>query len=250
MRQIAVQLYSLRERAKDDYFGVLKDVAEMGYAGVETAGLYGNSPAEIRKACDDLGLVVCSAHAGLPNQENINEIEDTAKTLGYQYVISGFGPDDFKTMDGIKTAAEKFQAGAQLAKERGLRVGYHNHYWEFDLVDGRYGYSWFFELAPDVFSQLDTYWASNFNVVDVPLVVSYYKDNLPLLHIKDGPLVKGEPHTAVGQGKMNFPEVLKAAGDITEWLIVELDACATDMTLAVRESCRYLVDNKLGQGRK
>lgn len=250
MRQIAVQLYSLRERAKNDYFGVLKDVAAMGYAGVETAGLYGNSPADIRKACDDLGLVVCSAHVGLPTRENINEIEDTAKALGYQYVISGFGPDDFKTMDAIKAAAEKFQAGAQLAKERGLRVGYHNHYWEFDLVDGRYGYSWFFELAPDVFSQLDTYWTCNFNVVDVPLVVSCYKDNLPLLHIKDGPLVKGEPHTAVGQGKMNFPEILKAAGDATQWLVVELDSCATDMTQAVRESARYLIENKLGQGRK
>ncbi|MHB0938103.1 MAG: sugar phosphate isomerase/epimerase family protein [Armatimonadota bacterium] len=250
MRKIAVQLYSLRERAEKDYFGVLKDVADMGYAGVETAGLYGNTPADVKKVVDDLGLAVCSAHAGLPTAENINEIEDTAKTLGYQYIISGFGPDDFKTMDGIKAAAEKFQAGAELAKERGLRVGYHNHYWEFDLVDGRYGYSRFFEMAPSVFSQLDTYWASNFNVVDVPLVVSVYQDNLPLLHIKDGPLVKGEPHTAVGQGKMNFPEILAAANDTTEWLVVELDACATDMTQAVRESYQYLAGNKMGQGRK
>jgi len=250
MRKIAVQLYSLRERAEKDYFGVLKDVADMGYAGVETAGLYGHTPAEVKKVCDDLGLLVCSAHAGIPTAETINEMEDTAKTLGYKYIIGGFGPDDFKTLDTIKAAAEKFQAGAELCNEHGLRQGYHNHFWEFDLVDGRYGYSRFFELAPDVFSQLDTYWACNFNVVDVPLVVSVYKDNLPLLHIKDGPLVKGEPHTAVGQGKMNFPEILKAANDTTEWLVVELDACATDMTQAVRESYNYLAGNKFGQGRK
>jgi len=240
MRKIAVQLYSLRERAEKDYFGVLKDVADMGYAGVETAGLYGNSPAEVRKVCNDLGLRVCSAHTGIPNKDNIDEMEDIAKTLGYPYLISGLGPDDFKTMDAIKASAAKFQAGAELAKERGLRVGYHNHYWEFDLVNGRYGYCRFFDLAPSVFSQLDTYWASNFNAVDVPLVTAFYKDNLPLLHIKDGPLVKGEPHTAVGKGKMNFPDILAAAGVATEWLVVELDACATDMTQAVRESCQYL----------
>lgn len=250
MRKISVQLYSLRERAEKDYFGVLKDVADMGYAGVEPAGLYGHSPAEVKKVLDDLGLVASSIHTGLPTKENINEVEDTAKTLGYTYVISGFGPDDFKTMDGIRAAAEKFEAGARLAKERGLKVGYHNHYWEFDVVNGRYGYCWFFDMAPSVFSELDTYWASNFGVVDVPLVVAAYKDNLPLLHIKDGPLVRGEDHTAVGKGKMNFPEILMAAGEKTEWLVVELDSCATDMTQAVRESYNYLAGCKMGQGRK
>lgn len=250
MRKISVQLYSLRNRAAQDFLGVLKDVAAMGYAGVETAGLHGHAPAELKKVIDDLGLQVSSAHAGLPTRDSINEIEDTAKTLGYIDIVSGFGPADFKTMDGIRAAAEKFEAGAQLAKERGLRLSYHNHYWEFDVVDGRYGHSWFFDLAPSVFSQLDTYWASNFGVVDVPLVVSYYKDTLPLLHIKDGPLVRDQPHTAVGQGKMNFPEILMAAGDVTEWLIVELDDCATDMTQAVKESYQYLANCKLAQGRK
>jgi len=46
---------------------------------------------------------------------------------------------------------------------------------------------------------------------------------------------------AVGQGKMNIPAVIKAADpEVLEWLIVELDACDTDMTTAVRESYEYL----------
>ena len=248
MRKIGVQLYSLRERSAQDFVGVLKDVASFGYAGVETAGLNGMTPAELRKVCDDLGIVVCSGHVELATPENVNRLVDTAQTLGYKYLISGFGPDDFKTQDGIKAAAEKFQAAAELLKPHGLHMGYHNHYWEFDLVDGRFGYNRFFAQAPDVFSELDTYWANNFNTVDVPMVVSVWRDKLPLLHIKDGPLVKGEPHTAVGAGKMNFPEILQAAGPATEWLIVELDSCATDMTQAVKESCQYLLANKFGQG--
>lgn len=250
MRKVSLQLYSLRERAQNDFIGVLKDVAEMGYVGVETAGLHGKSPAEIRKVCDDLGLIVSSAHDAIPVKENLNEIVDRAKTLGYQYTISGYGPDDFKTLDKIKESAEKVQTASGLLKPHGIKMGCHNHYWEFDVVEGRYGYSWFYDFAPEVFSELDTYWASNFGIVDVPAVVALHKKNLPLLHIKDGPLVRDQQHTAVGKGRMNFPEIINSVGRTTEWLVVELDSCATDMTEAVRESCRYIVKNKFALGKR
>jgi len=249
-RPISVQVYSLRERAEKDLAGVIKDIAAAGYAAVETAGLYGRSAAEVRKMLDDVGLVASSAHSPLASRENLNEIVDTAKTLGYKYCISGFGPDEFKSMDSIKASAAKFQAAAELLKPHGVQMGYHNHWWEFDLIDGRYGYNWFFELCPDVFSELDVYWCNNFNRVDVPAVVQAHKKQIKLLHIKDGPLVKDQPHTAVGAGEMNIPAIVKAAGKETEWLVVELDACATDMTQAVRESFTYLKKARLGVGKK
>jgi sugar phosphate isomerase/epimerase len=249
-RPISIQLYSLRDRAAQDLTGVLQDIAAAGYAAVETAGLYGKSPAEFRGMLDSLGLACSSAHTPLVTKENLSEVVDTAKTLGYRYCISGFGPDEFKTRDSIKVCAEKFQTAAELLKPHGIEMGYHNHWWEFDLVDGRYGYNWFFELCPDVFSELDVYWCCNFNRVDVPAVVKAHRNRIKLMHIKDGPLVQDQPHTAVGAGKMNIPAVVKAAGKPTEWLVVELDACATDMTQAVRESYAYLKKARLGVGRK
>jgi sugar phosphate isomerase/epimerase len=247
-RPISVQLYSLRERTAKDFAGVLKDLAAMGYKGVEPAGLAGKTAREIRKMADDLGLVVSSAHCGLPTRDTINEIVDTAKTLGYEYVISGLGGDAFRTIDAIKAGAEKFQSAAELLKPHGLQMGYHNHWWEFDLVEGRFGYSRFLEHCPDVFSELDVYWASNFNRVDVPLIVKTHKNRIKLLHIKDGPLVQGQPHTAVGQGKLNIPDIVKAAGTNTSWLVVELDECASDKTQAVRDSFDYLKKAGLGVG--
>jgi sugar phosphate isomerase/epimerase len=248
---ISLQLYSVRETAKDDFLGVLKKVADFGYKGVEFAGLHGHDPKEVRKVLDDLGLVASSTHGPTANADNVAEVVDTAGTLGYDMVISGWGRDKFKTLDGIKEAAEAFQAGAELLKQHGLRMGYHNHWWEFDEVDGRLGYEIFMELAPDMFSQLDTYWACNFGKVDVPAIVEKYKARLPILHIKDGPLVQDEPHVAVGAGKMNVPAVVHAADpDVLEWLVVELDACGTDMMQAVKESCQYLMDSGLGVGRK
>lgn len=240
MAAIGLQLYSLRQRSAGDFFGVLKDVAAMGYAAVETAGLAGKKPREVRKVCDDLGLRVCSAHTTPPTRENLNEIVDAARELGYRYVISGFGPDEFKSMDKILAGARRFQEAAELLRPFGLRMGYHNHFWELDLIEGRYGYNWFFEACPDVFSELDVYWACNFGKVDVTDLLRGHRENTPLLHVKDGPLVQGQPHVAVGQGKMNIPAVVKAGEPTTEFLVVELDECATDMTTAVRESYRYL----------
>jgi hypothetical protein len=73
-------------------------------------------------------------------------------------------------------------------------------------------------------------------------------DNAPLLHIKDGPAVRGDPMTALGEGVIDIPSVVEAGAGATEWLIVELDECATDMLTALEKSYRYLVDKGLGRG--
>lgn len=251
MKPISIQLYTVRDLAAKDFIGVLKEIAGIGYKAVEFAGLQGKTAAEIRKVIDDLGIGVSSAHCPLVTKENVNEAVDTAKTLGYEMVISGFGPNEFKTVDTIKASAEKFQQAAELLKPHGLKMGYHNHWWEFDKVDGKYGYEHFFKLAPAVFSELDVYWCCNFNTVDVPAIVKKYKKNLPVLHIKDGPLVKDQPHTAVGKGKMNIPAIIAAANPkVLQYVVVELDACATDMMQAVRDSYTYLVGQKLAEGNK
>jgi len=59
---IAVQVYSVRQDANEDLFGTLKSIKEMGYDGVEFAGLYGHSPEKIKEMCEELGLVPVSAH--------------------------------------------------------------------------------------------------------------------------------------------------------------------------------------------
>ena len=182
--------------------------------------------------------------------ENVNEVVDAAKTLGYDMVISGRGREQFKTLDGIKETAEMFQRAAELLEPHGLRMGYHNHWWEFDEVDGVLPYEAMHQAVSGMFSQLDVYWAANFGAVDVPAVLARHAARVPVLHIKDGPLVRGEPHTAVGAGKMDTPAVIQAADEnVLEWLVGELDECATDMTQAVRESCKYLVGEGLARGK-
>lgn len=251
MKPLSIQLYTVRDAAAKDFIGVLKSIAAIGYKGVEFAGLHGHTPREIRKVLDGLGLVASSSHVGLPTKENRQEMIDTAGALGYKLLITGKGPDDFKTIDGIRKAADEFQAGAELLKGTSLRLGYHNHWWEMSKVGGRYGLDVFLELAPAVFSQTDVYWACNFGAVDVPALVRKNAKRIPCLHLKDGPLVQGQPHTAVGKGKMDMSAVIAAADPkVLKWLIVELDECATDMMGAVEDSYTYLTGEGLAEGNR
>ena len=64
------------------------------------------------------------------------------------------------------------------------------------------------------------------------------------LHVKDGPVTKDDPMTAVGGGLMPVAEIL-AACPSAEWHVVELDRCATDVLTAVRDSLTWLTGHGL-----
>jgi len=80
--------------------------------------------------------------------------------------------------------------------------------------------------------------------------VSELGARVPLLHIKDGPLDKDAPMVAVGQGKMEFEPIIRAGAEAVQWLIVELDRCATDMLEAVAQSYDYLTNRGLARGKQ
>jgi len=251
-KPISLQLYTLREQAKNDFFGVLKVVAETGYVGVEFAGLHGQKPADVRKVLDDLGLKASGAHAPFPTPGNLNQVADEAGALGYEFVVIPYLPRErFATADEIRRMADVIQATAMMLRSNGLKLCYHNHSHEMAMVDGEYALARLLDGAKALLAQVDTYWASNFGAVDVPAFVKRYAKRTPLLHLKDGPLVQGEPMTAVGQGKMNFPPILEAASrTVLKWAIVELDDCATDMVQAVKDSYSYLTSTGLAKGKR
>jgi sugar phosphate isomerase/epimerase len=251
MKPISIQLYSLRERTEKDFVGVLQGVAEMGYKGVEPAGLFGLQPEEVRRIVEDLGMAISSNHGPRATPDNVNEIIDVAGGLGTDLVVCGWGPDDFKDMAAMERTAEAANFMVDSLTGAGVSVALHNHWWEFGELGGRLIYEVFLEMCPGLYCEIDTYWAANFGALDPAEQVAKFKHRTPLLHIKDGPLVKGEAHVAVGSGKMDIPAVIAAADeDVLQWLVVELDECDTDMTTAVAESCAYLSSEGLGAGNK
>ena len=245
---IALQLYSVRERLAEDFVGTVKAVAEMGYVGVEPAGFPGTTAKEAASLFQDLGLEVPSCHTGMPVGEDKKKVLDEMAALGCKNIVSGKGSEDYNSPDQIKTTCGLLNEAAANAKEAGLSFGIHNHWWEFVEVEGRLPYDIALEtLSEEVFFELDTYWIQVAGQ-DPAEMVKRYGARVKLLHIKDGPCQKDQPMTAVGQGKMDFPPLIQAAGD-AEYLIVELDSCATDMMQAVRDSLDYLAGEGLGERR-
>jgi sugar phosphate isomerase/epimerase len=248
---IALQLYSVRDViAQKDYETVVRQVAQIGYAGVETAGFPGTTPQAAGKLFKELGLAVSSIHKfPIPTTADKQEILDILGTLGTKNIVSGAGPDDFKTVETTRVTCDKLNAAAAMLTPHGVRLHVHNHWWEYLKVNEKYAYEYMFDfLSPDIFFQVDTYWVKTAGV-DPAAVVKKFGKRAPLLHIKDGPAVQKQHQTAVGEGVLDFQAIVKAAGGVTEWMIVEMDSCATDMIEAVRKSYQYLTTQGLASGR-
>lgn len=250
-KPVGVQLYSLREECAEDFAGVLKSVAAMGYKGVELAGLYGHKPEEVRAMVEDLGMVVASNHGPWPQTKDVNEIVDTALGLGTKVIVASFGPDHFKSLDGIKEVAEATNRMVEQLEKEKVSLALHNHWWEFERLDGRLLYDIMMEMCPGVKAEMDIYWAANFGAEDPAEQTRKHADRVVLMHVKDGPLVQDAPHVALGEGQIDVPAVIQAADPkVLQWLIVELDHCATDMEAAVAASYRYLISEGLAEGNK
>ena len=248
---IALQLYTIRETLADNFVNGVTKVANIGYAGVETAGFPGTTPAEAKALFDDLGLTVAGAHLPLPLGDRQNEVLDIAAALDCSRIICpALRPNEYySSLDQIKQTAGMINEAGAVAGENGLSLGMHNHWWEYEAVEGRLPNELLAELLDEtVFFEVDTYWAKVAGSDPVAIVKSL-GSRAPLLHIKDGPAVQGEPMVAAGDGVMDISAIIEAGQGHTKWLIVELDACATDMMTAVEKSCRYLISNGLAKGK-
>jgi sugar phosphate isomerase/epimerase len=235
--KLSVQLYSVREAAKNNFPQVLQSLAKMGYDGVEFAGLHGHTPDELRKVLDKAGIVASSAHGPVFDPSKWDEVKRDADALGYKHVVGGFGPDDFKTEEAVRATAAKVNRAVDHFAPMGLTVGYHNHWWEYDAPNKG---DLLLSLCPKVFPQFDVYWVT-VGGADPVEYIRRYAGRTKLVHIKDGPLDREKAMTAVGKGKVNVKGVVGASLESgVEWGIVELDRCDTDMLQAVEESAKFL----------
>ncbi|MEV1169396.1 sugar phosphate isomerase/epimerase [Nonomuraea sp. NPDC049784] len=239
-KPISVQLYTVRDALAADRDTVLSQIAEIGYRAVEPYDPT-TDPKGFREVIDDLGLSVSSTHAYALLSKEPAEVFDAIATIGTDLVIvpGGIAHEEFTTRDGLSRTADLLNGLAEQAAGHGMRIGYHNHWWEIEPeIDGRHALEALADLlAPEVFLEIDTYWAA-VGGADVPALLGRLAERTLALHVKDGPVVKGEPHTAVGRGVMPVPEILAAAPE--SWRIVELDECATDVFAALADSHAYL----------
>ena len=251
---VGVQLYSVRTDLEQDFYGTLKKVREMGYAGVEFYGeYYGNSVTQVKRWCTELGLIPFSNH--VPYQQMIDDVDKVIAEntiLGVQYIVfpymdeasrPGIDPEQFKA-----TVARLGEVGAKV-REAGFQLLYHNHDFEFvTLADGTVGYDYIFSSNDRVNLQneLDVCWAQ-YAGFDPAEEIAKYNGNVPVVHAKDyyleGKLSKAPyaligistdnsmkddggwfEYRPLGMGQVDIPAVIKAAiAAGSQWICVEQD---------------------------
>jgi sugar phosphate isomerase/epimerase len=264
-KPIAVQLYSIRDFIRENGFPkALRRIADIGFKAVEPAGFFNTRPSELKKMVEDLGMSICSSHSLWANPGNLGEAMDIAHILGLDTVVCGYGPDDFKDLDAIKATAEKTTAMAETLARNGFTLFQHNHYWEFERLDGRIKYDIYRELCPSVKYQIDCFWSTNKGREDaVAMLKDFAKDTI-LLHMKDG-VCRQQAQNAgmkdglldmkidllpLGTGDLPIPALIAAAPEQAGAVIVELDYCTEEMFGALEKSYRYMTENGLAAGNK
>jgi sugar phosphate isomerase/epimerase len=209
MSRVALQLYSVRKAAAVDFEATLREVAALGYEGVEVFDLHGHEPEQVAGWLAELGLVTCSRHARLETIESqLAELADEADIFGWKrLVVSWVDPAQLDT-----STLARLAAAATAVREAGLELGYHNH--DAEVEQG------FLERLPDgVFLELDAGWVWYAGVDPVSLL-----GRGPLVHIKDF-RVRGEhSYCPVGDGEVGYERIVPAAARAgADWLIVEQD---------------------------
>lgn len=246
---VGLQLYSVRSDLARDFEGTLKAVHEMGYDGVEFAGLYGHSPSEIKELCEKYDLVPISAH--IPLAEMLADPEGTFASyseIGCKYgAVPYIGVEDRPMQKNYDKTVENINTLGQISKKYGIQLMYHNHDFEFvRMADGTYGYDDMFSKIPteNLTAEIDVCWV-NVAGEDPCDYLKKYSDRIPVVHLKDF-VMKGKTaknlynligmeesekadeeafsFRPVGYGAQNIPAIIESLeGSVCQWLIVEQD---------------------------
>ena len=87
---VAIQVYGLRdllENTPENFKEVMQKVKDLGYDGVELAGLYGLKPEYVKEVLDEVGLVPVSAHVAFAEMmENLDQILKDYSVIGVKYL--------------------------------------------------------------------------------------------------------------------------------------------------------------------
>jgi sugar phosphate isomerase/epimerase len=246
---IALQMYTVRDIAAEDFAGVLRQVAEIGYAGVELAGTGGLTSSELQTTLAELGLQVAGSHVNLDLLENnLGGTIQENQAIGSTYVtLSYVAEDRRKRLDDWRTVADLLNRAGKELRQAGMQLCYHNHAFEFEIFDGKFALDWLYELTdPDlVKAELDTYWIQ-YAGQDPAAYIRKHADRVALVHLKDMEPGEGRFFAEVGEGVLDWPAVFEASEAAgAQWYIVEQDRCRRPSIESARLSYENL--KKMGK---
>ncbi len=247
LERVGVQLYTVRALMQEDVAGTLDAVAAIGYDEVEFAGYFGHAPGVVRGWLDAAGLVAPAVHVGMQDLTGagLEAAIEAAVVLGHRWLVLPSLPPEMRTADGYREVADMLNAAGEVSAGAGVRVGYHNHAFEFEPVAGAApgsevtGYSVLVEhLDPGLVDlEIDFHWSA-VGGADAAALFAEHPGRFALCHVKD--LTSDGRMADVGAGEIDWAALFSLSSQAgLRHYFVEHDQPG-DPLASVEASYRYL----------
>jgi sugar phosphate isomerase/epimerase len=258
IKNVGLQLYSLRDQLPKDVSGVIAKVAAAGYKEVEPYGyskkngFWGLDP----KAFSDLlkanGLTTPSAHydmnqfLGSGKTENLEAYIEAANATGQSHIIiPSINGEFIKTVDECKAVADKMNKAAEICQKSGLKLGYHNHNFEWKPI----GDTTFYDTVIDntdpklVAMEMDIYWVVRSGKDPLELMAKH-PGRFEFVHIKDMDKTKSNLNTEIGSGTIDYVKILAKAkqGGVKHFIVEQENYINIDPYVSIAQSAKYVKD--------
>ena len=249
---VGIQVYGLRdllENTPEQFPVVMKQVKELGYDGVELAGLYGLDPTFIRDTLAEIGLTPLSAHVPLADMTaDIEKVIADYQLIGVDYLVVPYLPEEYRHLTpGYPVVIEEMKKIGAAVKAAGMKLLYHNHNFEFvRLENGTFGFDDIYRQVPEdlLMVEPDTCWIKVAGQDPVEYIHKY-GSRCEVIHLKDF-VKEGNPQNLykligietekkeedtgffefrpVGFGQMLWEPILNASLEAgAKWVVVEQD---------------------------
>jgi sugar phosphate isomerase/epimerase len=210
---------------------VLAEIASVGYDGVEVGAqhLDLSQPEAFRQLVTGHGLMPAAIHTGgeIYNPQAVQEalvnLERTvvfAAKAGAQFLaFSGRAKDD-KSVAELQIEADSLSRVGQLCRDNGIRLAYHNHYWEIQDDCRELHYLCEHTDPAFVLLCLDVAWVHRAGGHPAQ-VARTFLDRIAYFHIKDTTATEWRE---VGYGDVDFAALFAVIRTREfPWLVVEQD---------------------------
>ncbi len=261
-KSLGAQLYTVRDVLPRGADTALKRIQDIGYTEVEAGRA---DLAMLAPICKKYGLAIPSSHLEtglvtgkreewkLPPALTWEAAVEEAKSYGVEYVVIPYvRPDERGTLDNWRAFCEKLNQAGETARKVGAPLCYHNHAFEFAGEPGHRLIDILLERTdPNLVSlETDVFWLSAAGQDPVEFL-NRNASRVRLIHLKDK--AKGTPvlfdeakakpsyFKEVGNGSLDFPAILRAAGNAgVAHYYVEQDHTPHDPVDSLRVSYQHL----------
>jgi sugar phosphate isomerase/epimerase len=216
---IGSQTYPHRALLKQDFPGLMKQLADLGVQRIELCSPFGyadfaglSKGAEVKNILADHGLRCDSCHFGM---KELRQTQDASIAWAHdagitQMVTATLGSGNNLTMDDVKKAADEYNRIAAAAAKAGMQQGLHNEGFETSTVDGKRTYDLLFDLLDPKLVKFQF----QMSTISQGFVAAEYFTKYPgrfnSMHLQDW---NSETRTAaaVGKGTIDWKKTFTAA---------------------------------------